>query len=1121
MLFSWRQQSTNPALGSRREFFRSGARFSVLKQATYAAATAALLIAATAAQAQFSSGIEGTVTDASGAVIRNATVTLTNPSTGAVSSVQSSGSGHYEFLALTPSRFTIMVKASGFNALTQENVVTQVSLVSTVNLKLEVGGTSTEVTVTDAPPPLQLSDANVSGTIDQREVEQLPLPNRNFYSLVTLTPGVTGTGVGGSGAYAQSQADIFNVELGVNLNAGGMRTESNSFLIDSAPVNSGPRRGVVNINPNAESVQELRVSVNNFTAAYGGNAGATVNVITKQGSNKFHGSLDEFHTDNALTDRSFFSGPKVPVFRRNEFGGSIGGPIYRDHTFFFGSVDALRASFPSASLQNVYAPSFVSYLKQNFPNNISTRILTTYPAGVTANTNPQTVAAIYNNPAACGSPNAVYPTPLGPLPCSLVVTGSGNFSVSSPRNGLQWNARVDQALRGGKDRIYANFFRTTLDTQNPSPYPAFTTDSPSHTFYGNVSEIHDFSTGVLNEARYSYTRVYGIDQCVHCDIPQIGIGGTDGFGGFGPFPFVQNNYDGADQVTWIKGTQTFTFGGGLTRVQSNANGLDAFKRPSFGFDNPLTFAADQPSSEGNLAASLTTGQITGAIYNDRRQFFNFFAQDDWKVRPNLTLNLGLRYESFGNFNEVNPDTTNIAFQGGSTFQQQIANAKAAIVPAVLRSNLKNNFGPRIGFAYDPTGQGKLAIRGGFGISYDPPSDQIYPPGPSNPPVIAFASLSNQTAPYVPVYGLGTSPNAPYGFPTPVVQTGLDAKNAPTFEKASLTAMDPNLHTEYTENYSLGVQGSLGANWVGELDYLGAVARHQYAQYEVNRFDGDLIQNKGKLTRLNTSFGSIQYAQSNLSSNYNGMTAAVRNRGWRGLSTQVAYTLGHSLDQASSAGAGLSIVDPLNLRAEYGPADFDVRNRLSVSVLYELPGAKLGNAFARTALGGWEVGDVTILQTGTPFSVYCTRQFKFATNADGTTNYNSNVGCDYNADGFGYDRPMTPAFGNTVRGASRKTFRAGLFSASAFSAPAFGQEGNLGRNTFRNPGYADSDVSLLKNTRFSALGENVNFQFHAQGFNIFNRTNLTGVSGDLNSGTFGRSTSTAPPRQFQFGARLIF
>jgi len=1093
-----------------------------------AALAIVLMLSASTATAQYTSGIAGTVTDQTGAVVQGATVTLFNPATGETKTVETSASGYYDFPALSTAIYSITVTAPGFEKLEQKNLKTEVAMISTVNLKLQVGAQNAQVTVTDAPPPVDLAGASVSGTIEEQEVQELPLTSRNFYSLVVLTPGVTGLPTGGSGAYAQSAGDIFAIENGVNLNAGGMRTESNSFLIDSAPVNSGPRVGVVNINPNAESVQELRVSVNNFTAVYGGNAGATVNVITRGGSNQFHGSADEFFHNNDLDACGGFCGGKsVAPYNHNEFGGSVGGPIYKDHTFFFFSLDALRESFPSTYLTNAYTPDFISYLKSNFPNNISTQILSSYPSSISTNLNQETVGSLMGSSCTGSTPVS---TPLGNLPCSLNVLGYGNFSTSAPRNGLQWNARIDQTFRGGLDRIYANFFRTSLTTENAQVYSAFSVSSPAHTFYGNVSEVHTFSASLLNDLRYSYTRVYGIDDCAHCNIPNIGVGGLGPqFGNFGPFPFVQNNYSLSDSLTWIRGAHTFTFGGGTQWDGSNANGLQAFQRPYFGFNDPLSFAADQPDYEGNLAADLKTGKITGSIYNDRRQFFDFFAQDDWKIRPNLTLNLGLRYESFGNFKEANPDTTNIQFHGGSTLEQEIANASVNIVPRVLNHNLDNNWGPRIGFAWDPWRNGKTSVRGGFGISYDVPSDQIYPPGPSNPPVIAFASLSNQTPPYVPVYCLGKSATAPYDFCTPTVQTGLDAKNGPIFEKAGLSVMDPNMKTESTYNYSLGVQTALGSGWVAEVDYMGAQARHQYGQTDLNRFAGDLIQNKGTLTRLNSSFGSIEYTQANLNASYNGMTAALRSMDWHHLTTQIAYTMGKSLDYASNSGGGLNLTNAYDPKADRGPADFDVHNRLSLSLLYELPGAKLSNALLRSVVGGWEIGDIMILQQGTPFSVYCSRQFQFGTNADGSTDYNTNVGCDYNADGWNYDRPNVPGADLHIAGASRKQFVNGLFDCTTslcgnvFAAPALGQEGSLSRNTYRNPGFDASNISLLKNVKVNIKGlHETTFQFRTEATNVFNRGNLTGVNGDLNAGNgFGKSTAEYTPRRLQIGGRLVF
>jgi hypothetical protein len=395
------------------------------------------------------------------------------------------------------------------------------------------------------------------------------------------------------------------------------------------------------------------------------------------------------------------------------------------------------------------------------------------------------------------------------------------------------------------------------------------------------------------------------------------------------------------------------------------------------------------------------------------------------------------------------------------------------------------------------------------------------------------NLSVQTAPYVPVYGLGTSSVPPYGFPTPVVQTGLDAKNGPTFTKAGLSVMDPNMKTEYTNNYSLGLQSNLGRGWVGEADYIGSIGRHEYSDTEVNRFNGDLIQNKGQLTRLNTSFGGIAYAQANLNSNYSGVTAALRNLGWHGLTTQLAYTFGKALDQASNAGAtgtatqggDLNIVDPNNTRAEYGRADFDVRHRVSLSLLYELPSPGSQERFVHTLLAGWEIGDITILQSGLPLSVFCSAAFSPV--ITGTT-VTGNTGCDYNADGFNYDRPNVAADANAARGISRKQYLSGMFNCATqlcgniFSAPALGQEGTLGRNTFQNPGYADSDFSLIKNTHAELFKRDINVQLRAEGLNIFNRDNLNFVSGDIaNATTFGKATSSVSPREFQFGARVIF
>ncbi len=302
-----------------------------------------VVVSASSAWAQFTSGIEGTVSDPTGAVVSGATVTIKNEDTGAVQTFQTGDSGSFRFTTLSSSTFTVSASAQGFKTTVQEHVRLAVAETKTLNIRMVVGGTESTVTVTDEAPAVETAEARVSGQVSEKEVHDLPLSGRNFYTLVVLTPGVTGLASGGGQAYAQASGDIFNPEYGVNLSANGSRAESNSFLIDSASIDSSQRNGVTNVNPNAEDVQEVRVAANNFSAEFGRNGAALVNIITKQGSNKWHGTLGFYHTDNKLQAANEFQSAGVPVFRRNEGAWSFGGPIWKDHTFFFASMDILKS----------------------------------------------------------------------------------------------------------------------------------------------------------------------------------------------------------------------------------------------------------------------------------------------------------------------------------------------------------------------------------------------------------------------------------------------------------------------------------------------------------------------------------------------------------------------------------------------------------------------------------------------------------------------------------------------------------------------------------------------------------------------------------------------------------
>src|SRR6266536_1029382 len=330
--------------------------------------------------AQFTSVLEGRITDPSNAPIPKAEVTVEHAGTGVKRVVRTSELGYYRIASLPPGAFTVRVSAQGFDTSVYENVLLEGDQTKTFNIQMKVGASTTQVTVTGEVPLVETGEAKISGHIEQKQVSQLPLVGRNFMTLVVLTPGVTGLTSGGGQAYAQATGDVFSAEYGVNLNANGQRAESNNFSVDNASVNGSPRGGVSNFSPSADAVQELRVSVNNFSAESGRNSSASVNVITKSGTNNFHGTAGWYHTNNRLTARNFIFQPKVPVFRRNEGNGTFGGPIRKNKLFFFAAVDALRSGVGSGFAASAISPEFASIIQQRYPNNISAKLVKDFPS---------------------------------------------------------------------------------------------------------------------------------------------------------------------------------------------------------------------------------------------------------------------------------------------------------------------------------------------------------------------------------------------------------------------------------------------------------------------------------------------------------------------------------------------------------------------------------------------------------------------------------------------------------------------------------------------------------------------------------------------------------------------
>src|SRR5581483_1727904 len=518
----------------------------------------------------------------------------------------------------------------------------------------------------------------------------------------------------------------------------------------------------------------------------------------------------------------------------------------------------------------------------------------------------------------------------GTLPCNFPLTFNGAFSASLPRNGLQWFGRMDWTFHDGKDRIYGSSGRTTLEQVAfgaPNVYPAFTAPSSEYTAYWNGNYTHIFTPTILNEASWSGTRAWGTDPVSHGEVPLINVPGIASYGtGFSDATFIQNNENWRDVLSINHGAHSFKTGG-IVQCGSGCPGAGAlfantYTRVVYDFNNLFDFAKDDPLSESNIGFDPKTGKQTGP--NFRPVFLNFgaFIQDDWKAKSNLTLSMGLRWEVYYNPWDKDNLFVSATFPTGSNYLQRIA----GLTPVVKQPHHVsdwNNFAPRLGIAWDPKGDGKSSIRAGAGMFYDRPSGQFYNDAGTSLPVIGSAVASKLNG-IPPVYGLSTSTKSPWLFPAPAIPTGLDARNGLIGIPSSISVWDPNMKTMYTFNYFLGIQRSFFGNWAVEANYVGSKGTKTFMGFDVNRYAGDLLD--GTLNRINSSFAGIGYGQARGSSFYNGFNASVRKRYSYGLNLQVGYTYGKAIDDSSSFGLGLNVVDANNLHLERGLADFDVRNK---------------------------------------------------------------------------------------------------------------------------------------------------------------------------------------------------
>ena len=791
-------------------------------------------------------------------------------------------------------------------------------------------------------------------------------------------------------------------------------------------------------------------------------------------------------------------------------GVTVRGPVIKDTFFFYGAIDVLRSSSVSASAYTVETQDFVTWAETNLPNNVATQVLKAAPPLSYATSNFSTASQV-----AAGS---YFALPAN-IPADLPVLGTANISYSVPKNGYQWSVRGDDYL-GNNDRIYGEFMRTYTTSVSATPRPSLNYNQANSSDFANFDWTHTFSPKLLNEVGGSMIRPFGSDLPVAQDaIPLINVTGLTGFSNWGPGNFTQTTVGWRDILTTNVKTHTLRFGFQQDNIREADTQSGAFDRPTYNFNSLLDFVQDEATSESGTPVSLLTH--AEAPYNRRYRALvtGVFVQDDWKVSPRFTLNAGVRFDSMANFFSVlSPQLTNFTLGDSATYNQAIATGVAGLQPSdhVLDHTIWQ-VTPRVGFSYDVQGNGRTALRGGFGIFADqPPYIHITDITAGNLPNYYTPNISVYQGQPTPAFQLCSPPN---GFTEvcPVVNTTnvvLNSSGGIVGQRASLGGYSPNYKLTQVEQWSLSVQHQFTNTLIMEVNYSASTAHHlPVFNQDANRFAGDLVQNKGTLTRLNPNFGTIAYATSdgNSAGDYGSftMTKLISH----GFNIRGIYNFGKALDTISNSGSldsgsvttSTSVIRNGDLNAQYGRADYDIRHQFTMDGTWTLPN-KFNKGFERNILGGWQLGGLWLLHTGLPFTVYNGAAFNPVFDTQG--NVVGNTGGDYNADGSNYDVPNTPSFGAHLRGQPRSNFLTGLFPATAFPTPALGTEGSLGRNTYDQPGYDDVDFTAAKLFSLPWFGgEKLHFEGKAEAFNVFNRVNLIGVDSDLSAGSlFGHSTT---------------
>ncbi|MBV9925180.1 MAG: carboxypeptidase regulatory-like domain-containing protein [Acidobacteria bacterium] len=1079
---------------------------------------------AAAALGQGATGqITGTVSDAAGAVVPGAGVTVTNLATSLTREVNTGDEGDFAVPLLPPGRYKVEVAARGFKRAVVTELVVNVTQTSTVNLKLEPSNVEETVLVTAEGTLVQQESSQVGRVIETRAITQLPLPTRNFQQLLTLSPGT-------------SSSVSNNTELGRGdaiISVNGQRTTSNSVRINGIDANSVGTNSTPNIAvPATDSLQEFVVQTSLYDASQGRNAGGNVEAVTKSGGRDFHGNLYAFLRDDSLNANDFFlnsAGRPRPVLERKQFGGTLGGPVVQDKLFFFTSYQGTRER-NGASLNN----------SLTFP---------VIPAALTDNNRTAAgLAAAFNLPAANISPitvsilNARLPGGAFAIPSATTPSGLSPQSAVSTFRENQFNGNVDWTISNKHTFSAKNFFASNPTFQanynfaglgnGPQQLPGTGGDLRIIQALSSLSDTYVFSPNVINQARFGFSRLrvtsvpeepftaqqLGITNPLGNLFPGMPTLTVTGLFTLGSSPLADqssriNSFGFSDTLSIVKGRHRIRVGGEYRRSQVNFY-FNAFSRGQLIFPTFTNFLLGQSVSiigSGVYDRAFRVNDLSG------------FAQDDVKVSNRLTLNLGLRYDFYGLPKEkygrlVGFDPAQ--FRNGTLASPaqppngfvQAGNAvnplpNVPLVDDTVVPQDKNNFSPRVGFAYRLNEKGTLAVRGGYGIYYDRISTRF-----ANTQLFNFPYLGLGVGVFRPLATPFAAVPQPGTFP---VNATVPSPLAPLGILISGVYPDPNMRTPYIQQYNANVQWEFAHDYLLEVGYVGSKGTKLLQLLTINQPVYNPSTNSFAapyapfVSAQKNATGGLQQVQTSSNSHYDSLQLSVTKRFGRGLQFLSAYTWGKSIDYYSGGTVNELVSTPgdqRNWKTNRGRSDFDRTHRFVTSFVYDLPGLVNNDSGARWLLNNWGVNGITTFQSGLPFSVVQV--------PDNNTVQRANY---------------RPGFAGGIEGSGRtqnrlaQYFNTNAFASSALTGGFFDPAapfGNTGRNILTGPGQKNVDFSVVKYLPFT---ERWRGEFRTEFFNVFNWANFANPNSNISvPATFGRITQTsAGPRVIQFAFKLNF